>query len=197
MTLLDASFVVLCAIVVAQFLVLQAVFDTVREHVGQRTNDDASTDDSVLVPGKPVPPFSFPVLDEPAAFTEQDLLGRTTMLLFVTDTDARRVGDRVVHSILNGLCSQCDERLNIAVEGPAAECRWFRDHYQLDEFYKDKVRLLVAQDAGIRYGLGITSMPSCAVFNDDGTLKKVGAPVFEDADTEPGMDDERFVSAHQ
>jgi hypothetical protein len=195
MTLLDASFVVLCAIVVAQFLALQAVFDTVREHVGRRTNDDASADDPALAAGKPAPPFSFQVLDEQTAFTEQDLLGRTTMLLFVTVIDARRLGDRVVHSILYGLSGQCDERLNIAVEGSTADCRWFRDHYRLDDFYKDKVRLLVAQDVGIRYWLGITDMPSCAVFNDDGTLKKVGAPVLEDADTEPGMDDERFASA--
>lgn len=181
MTLLDASLVLLCLIVIVQTQTLRLVLESARQFSERIEMKPPEVDDATPAIGKMPPALALRALGNQSIFTEQMLLGRTTMILFLTVSDTRALGYSVVSSIIHGLSSQCEERLNIVVEGGEADCLWLRDQFGLARFYGNTVHLLVAEDSTVRQHLGLKTTPSCAVFGEDGTLRKVGAPFLDSA----------------
>jgi hypothetical protein len=178
-TAVEASLTVLCAVVGLETLALKAILVEARRLDELYRSEDAPGDLLAKYIGVKLPTFSLPVLDSIYFVTERELVGRFTIVLFVTRADVTNLGRDVFLSLVRGLSSQSDECLYLVCECGVDDSRWIRDSSGVQELFGENVKILVDPEAELRKAVGISATPTGIAFDEDGNLLKVGSPVTE------------------
>lgn len=172
----DIGLLVLCALVALQTLALKAILRETMWLARLHIRPEAPADAMEQALGATMPKFSMRVLDSEDFITDRDLRGHFTILLFITRADFLRGNEIEFSSMMAGLLTHAEECLYIVCEGDDTDAHWILDRGRL-EIYGRCVRVLIDDNARFRSSLRITSTPSCVIFDEDGSLKRVGHPI--------------------
>lgn len=127
--------------------------------------------------GVRLPSFGLPAFGSEKPLTDADVRGRFAIFLFIARTDIASTSEAEFCSMVNGILMHAEECLYLVCEGRYEDAVWINEHGRLDATYGGYVRVLIDETAQIRTKLGIVSTPSCAIFDEDGSLKRAGHPV--------------------
>ena len=177
MSFVAINLTALCVLLLAETLVLKAILQEsswfarllapgpVARHTMERTL------------GVQLPNFSLPALDSEKPLTDADVRGRFAIFLFIARTDIASTTGAAFRSMVNGILTHAEECLYMVCECHHEDARWINEHGRLDATYGGYVRVLIDETSQLRTKLGIVSTPSCAIFDEDGSLQRVGHPI--------------------
>jgi len=180
-SMLQVSYFLLCALIVAQWALLHELVREVaeiRRKVGRSGVEEQALSKTL---GERVPSFSAPVLGSCDTLTDRNLLGKRTSLLFVDPVDATSdSGSRHLTSILHLLWHQFEKSLCVVCRGPRAVCERFCSYYGMN--HEDgAVRVLLDEHGTLSQLLHVTSLPAAVVVSEDGSVSKFGTATRAEA----------------
>src|SRR5436853_5823909 len=125
--LFDANFLALSSAVAVETAMLRSLVRDVLWLKGLQQTGETATDRDGPPVGTLVPRFRARLLDSTEMLADTDLRGQPIMLLFLSSTDMRTLGDDLFAATIYGLQTKSDGRLCIICGAGERDCRAFRD----------------------------------------------------------------------
>lgn len=124
--LFNLSYILLCGIVVAESVVLQAIIHEALQISSKRRPvaelQPRSSKPNRSAEGSTLPPFKIPLLDRDAELTNESLMGTSSALLFIR-AHPESPPLSTMASIINFLLQKIDGRVHIVCGGTSNRCR--------------------------------------------------------------------------
>lgn len=131
--------------------------------------------------GVQLPSFSLPAIASDKPLMDADVRGNFAVFLFIARADIASTSVGAFRSMVIGILTHAEECLYVVCEGNYEDALWINQHGSLETTFEGHVRVLSDEKSQLRTKLGIVSTPSCAIFDEDGSLKRVGHPVIGDS----------------
>lgn len=172
--MLELSLAAACLAVYVESATLMAAVDEVLRLRADLRAAGRTHDATALAMGTSLPPFQARVLGSSQQVTERDLLGHSTILLFMAVMDAKLAPATMI-GVITRMWSKVDGGVNIVCRGTEEECLQLAVSWRLDAVEQDQIRLLLDDDGSISEALGVTRTPSALLIDEDGRIAKKGA----------------------
>lgn len=173
-----ASYVVLWAVVIAQWAMLTTILGETISLMGifKQEPDPKSLLPSEMdnILGRAVPPFSVSLLGSNASFCHSNLLNSLTLMLFVDAEASSKDRHRRFSSAFRTLWHQYDDSLVVACIGPLDECLRLNDMVGVDGWTGKEIRCVHDQDGELRKAFDVNSDLVGIIIDEAATVVKVG-----------------------
>ena len=176
MTFVAINLAALTVLISMETLVLKAVLRESAWLARLHRVPAAPRDALELALGAKLPAFSLPALGSSNSLTDSDIRGTFAVFLFIRRADIASNNQDVLRTMVRGLFNHVEECLYVVCECSREDALWIRDRGRFEATYGVAVKVLVDESSHLRTRLGIASTPSCAIFDEDGSLKRVGHP---------------------
>lgn len=141
-------------------------------HLYEPTEAPAEPEEAVL--GTRAQPFRTPRLDSSGVFTEKDLLGQVTTLLFVMPSQLVPQTEAMFSPLLHSIWHKRRGPVYVVCSGSREDCQLLRDKYRFGKVHNSGVDVLFDEGAALRMTFSVTSAVRAVVIDESGRIAKVG-----------------------
>ncbi len=185
--MLELSLTVACLVVYLESSTLLATLDeALRLKLALRASGGTG-DSTSLALGASLPSFRARIAGSSRMVTERDLLGKSTVLLFLDVLDARSAPPVTILATIASMWHKVDGGVNIVCRGSESDCLDLMHSLHLESGQQDQVRFLLDPDGDIRSSLEIIRSPSALLIDEHGHLQRHGAAVVWPGKNENGI----------
>lgn len=178
MTLLQYSYLALFVLVVSEFILIRQAF----KHALWTSRLITTASDvelQGLTPGVRIPKFRAPLLDSSDPFTEMDLFGENSALLFVRPASVLDVSKSGFQTLVFHLARRVDGPVYCICSGSLGECRRLHNEYFADCHNEQYVQIVIDSQNELKEAFGIQGPISAVVVEPGGIVSQTGFGLVE------------------
>lgn len=173
MSFLDISYLLLCGLIIAEWALLRELVHEVAE-IRRRLPRPEDEDPLSQKLGERIPRFSAELFGTRTKLTDADLLGKTTVLLFVEPEHAvSSAGASRLTGILHLLWHQFESSICVVCSGPENACARFAQHFGM-EGPNNSLRVVLDEEQKLARLFSVAEFPAAFVVSEDGSISKHG-----------------------
>jgi len=171
------SYALLCGLTLLEGVVLREALRRVIRFRRLHAAAAAARDLGPWLPtGTAAPEFSAPELGTGRTIGTSDLRGRSTILLFVSPTEASSPSYQHLVEGIHAMWHKVEGNLYLVCSGGDEDCRRFASEHKTAGFGQDQLRGILDPGSAIARKFLITCMPRAVELDEEARVKKYGKP---------------------
>jgi hypothetical protein len=150
---------------------------------------------NVPIKGQFAPNFCAKLLGSTRMVSHRDLLGTSTMFLFLSPDSLPSTSDGVLHGIVNALWAKVDGTLYIVYKGDEGRSLKLYEDLRLNEPGVEHIEIIVDENDELRLQFGVEYRPCCILLDKHGRVDKYGEHVANSIPVPADLKDKSIVEA--